>query len=39
MVDILLKLANRFGTEGMRHCLALAGMFRPVTRIEEPTLD
>lgn len=38
-VDILFELANGLHTEGMRHGLALARMFRPVARVEQSTAD
>lgn len=38
-MDVLLELANRLGAEGMRHDLALAGMFSSITGVEESSSD
>lgn len=34
-MDVLLKLANRLGTEGVRYDLAFAGVFSSITSVEE----
>jgi len=38
-MDVLLKVTNRFGTEGMAYDLAFASMFSAVPGVEETTLD
>ena len=35
----MLELANGLGAEGVGHGLALAGVFRAVTSVEETALD
>ncbi|MGG6495461.1 UNVERIFIED_CONTAM: hypothetical protein NY603_21315, partial [Bacteroidetes bacterium 56_B9] len=39
MMNVLLKLAHGFGTEGMRDCLSLSGMFGSVPGVEQAALD
>jgi len=38
-MHILLELADRLGTEGVRHCFPLSSMLRSISGVEQSTLD